>query len=41
MRYENGRYWYFSKHIRMPEVAHSMRIVLFLKELKEQGRAKR
>jgi DDE superfamily endonuclease len=32
IRYGNRRYWYFSKRMRIPEVAHPVRSVLFWKE---------
>jgi len=32
VRVGNRRYWYFSKQMRIPEVKHPVRIVLFWKE---------
>jgi hypothetical protein len=40
IRYGNRRYWYFSKRIRIPEVAHPVRIVLFWKERSDSDASK-
>jgi hypothetical protein len=32
VRYGNRRYWYFSKQMRIPDVEHPVRLVLFWKE---------
>jgi len=40
VRMGNRRYWYFSKHMRIPDVAHPVRVVLFWRERGDQEASK-
>ena len=40
IRSGNRQYWYFSKRMRIPDVDHPVRIVLFWKKREEQGASK-
>jgi DDE superfamily endonuclease len=40
VRVGSRRYWYFSKHMRMPDVGHPVRVVLFWRERGDQEASK-
>jgi DDE superfamily endonuclease len=40
VRMGTRRYWYFSKHMRIPDVAHPVRVVLFWRERGDQEASK-
>jgi DDE superfamily endonuclease len=40
VRVGSRRYWYFSKHMRIPDVGHPVRIVLFWRERSDQEASK-
>jgi hypothetical protein len=40
VRMGNSRYWYFSKQMRIPDVTHPVRIVLFWREREDQEASK-